>query len=166
MTFWAVARTAVGREAFASARVQDGGFEIFLPRTRLRTGKTVALFPGYFFVTVETSWRGVEKAIGVIGLIMAGNRPAACPDREIEQIRAGLNRNGLYRLPTPGRPKMLENGQIVRIKYGSFRGLQGLYYGQSAREREFVLLELLGRRVPVELPGDALDIAPKENFLY
>ena len=166
MGFWAVARTACGREAFASARVQDAGFEIFLPRTRLRTGKSIALFPGYFFVSVETSWRGIEKAIGVIGLIMAGNRPAACPDREIEKIRAGMNRNGFFRLPVPGRPLQLENGQIVRIKYGSFRGLQGLYYGQSAREREFVLLELLGRRVPVELPGDALDVAPREIPVY
>lgn len=147
----------------------DAGFETFLPRTKLRTGKTVALFPGYFFCVIDQTWRGVENAIGVVGLVMAGNRPAQCPDREIDKIRSNLNRNGLYRLPPTmpeGRTIALVAGQYVRIKSGSFRGLSGLYQGQSAREREIVLLELLGRRVPVELPADALDVAPNENFIY
>jgi transcription antitermination factor NusG len=64
--------------------------------------------------------------------------------------------NGFVKLPMPDR--RLKPGQKVRIVSGSFAGQIGLYQGQTSRDRERVLLELLGQAVPVELPGK--DIAP------
>ena len=48
-------------------------------------------------------------------------------------------------------PNSIARGARVRVLTGSFRDRVGLYQGQSAREREIVLLTLLGRMVPVEL---------------
>ena len=40
---------------------------------------------------------------------------------------------------------------------GLFSGYDGLYEGSTARKRELVLLDLLGRKVQVEVPAMALE---------
>ena len=50
----------------------------------------------------------------------------------------------------------------MRIKSGSFAGHIGIHDGMSGKDRQRVLLKMLGQTVPVELPnGDCqvLDIA-------
>jgi hypothetical protein len=37
------------------------------------------------------------------------------------------------------------------ITAGPFGGMSGLYAGQSTRERELILLDLLGRQTPVTI---------------
>ncbi len=160
MAFWIVAQTIGGREEFASDRVRDTGFDVLLPKIRVRVGKhtskIVPLFPGYFFAKIEERWRAIEKTMGVLSLIMSGDRPAKCPDVAIDEIVATMDRNGLCKLPK--KRKLLTQryalGQIVRITSGTFRGLNGLYEGQSAHERELILLELFGRSVPIEFDQD------------
>jgi transcription antitermination factor NusG len=158
MAFWAVGQTVTGRESFAADRLEDAGFTVFLPRTRSRERKKIiAVFPGYLFVMVENRWRAIESTIGIIGLIMAGDHPARCPDLEIERLKSAQMRNGLIKLPKPPSAKhklTLLHGDFVRILSGPFRGYNALYDGQTAKERERVLLDLLGRRVPLELTDD------------
>jgi len=168
MGFWIVAQTMGGREEFASDRVHDSGFEVLLPKTRIRvpkhSPKIVPLFPGYFFARIKDRWRIIEKTIGVLSLIMAGEQPAKCPDCEIEKLINGMDRNGIYKLPKAPKPSKhyrYRLGQGVRIISGTFRGLNGLYEGQSAKERELILLELFGRSVPIEFDDD--QIVPLEN---
>lgn len=159
MSFWAVVQSASSRESFAAKRVEQNGFEVFLPLTKVRITKTesriVAVFPGYFFAHIIDRWRIIENTLGVIGLIMAGDAPAHCPAAEIERIKSAQMRNGLIKLPDMPKPPRhrihLQAGDAVRILSGPFRGLDALYEGQTVRERELVLLELLGRRVQVEL---------------
>jgi transcription antitermination factor NusG len=165
MTFWAVAQTISNRESFVAERIKDSGFEIFAPLTRLRMNhdsRVVALFPGYLFVRIIDRWRAITKTFGVLGLIMSGESPAHCPDDEIEKIKM-QTRNGLVRLPKPPqKPKAspgFKIGQIVRITSGSFCGFEAIYDGMSSRERECVLLDMLGGKARVELaPGDLLAI--------
>jgi transcriptional antiterminator RfaH len=170
MACWIVAQTIGGREEFASERVKDNGFDVLLPKTRVRVPKhppkIVPLFPGYFFASIEQRWRIIEKTMGVLSLIMAGDRPAKCPDCEIEKLISGMDRNGIFKLPK--KPKLEKNhkyaaGQQVRIISGTFRGLNGLYEGQSARERELILLELFGRAVPIEFDQDQFVAWEKPN---
>jgi transcription antitermination factor NusG len=42
----------------------------------------------------------------------------------------------------------------VKITAGPFGGMAGLYAGQSTRERELILLNLLGRQTPVTIAAN------------
>jgi transcription antitermination factor NusG len=163
MPFWAVAVTVTGRESFAADQLKrTGGFNSFLPKTKSRsengTWRVESLFPGYLFVRVVERWHSIAWTNGVTRLIMAGDHPARCPDAEITKIRRAIDGNGLVRLPPANRPPKCVAGQPVRILTGSFRGLTAIYAGMSAREREIVLLDLLGQKqMPVELAkGDRI----------
>ena len=161
MSFWAVARTIASRETFAAEKLVRAGYEILAPRAKLSIAggklKIGSLFPGYLFVRVfDDRWYDARWCEGVLGLIMAGDRPARCPNVEIEKIMQSTTKDGLVRLPKHklGGKAEMAKGQNVRILTGSFTGLNAIYQGTSARERIQVLLDLLGRRVPVELARD------------
>jgi transcriptional antiterminator RfaH len=163
MTFWSVAQIYINRESYVARRITDAGFEIFAPKTRIRvkgTFRVVALFPGYAFVRIVDRWRAVAKTPGVLGLIMAGDHPACCPDAEIEKIKGATMRNGLVRLPKPPKSRAFKPGQNVRISSGSFCGFNAIYQGMSPRDREIVLLEMFGRETRIELgAGDLIQPA-------
>ncbi|HEY2243483.1 MAG TPA: transcription termination/antitermination NusG family protein [Xanthobacteraceae bacterium] len=145
--FWAVAQTESQREKTAQRFLEHNGFETYLPMLRLEA-RTVALFPAYLFVRVgEFRWSAIDNTIGVIRLLRAGERPAELREGVVSSIRK-LERNGVVRLPAP---RGLQLGDKLRIVRGSFVDHIGLYDGMSTRDRQFVLLELLGRKVRVEI---------------
>lgn len=177
MSFWAVARTPSNRELYASMKLAIAGFETLAPRAKLiedGRSRISALFPGYVFVKIFDRWHDARWCPGVINLIMAGEQPAKCPEFEIVKIIEATNqKTGLVRLPKNPRiaPRTrIVEGSSVRILTGSFRGLHAIYQGTSVRERELVLLALLGRQVRTELAAgdliEPLDIAPSQNSSY
>jgi transcriptional antiterminator RfaH len=146
MAFWAVARTLTRRESFAADRLMTSGFEVFVPRTR-----SGPLFPGYLFVRIEDRWRVVDRTLGVLGLIKFGERPARCPDREIETWQSQTDAHGWVRLPER-RPNGLSPGDTVRVG-----ALTAVYAGMSTHERQVVLIQLLGRQMAVKVKPDQID---------
>jgi transcription antitermination factor NusG len=166
MTYWAVARTPSNRELYAATKLTLAGYETLAPRAKLiedGRSRIAALFPGYVFVKIFDRWHDARWCPGVISLIMAGESPARCPDFEIMKIVEAIHpKTGLVRLlknpPTPPRTQIAE-GSTVRILTGSFRGLNAIYQGSSAKQRELVLLDLLGRKVRAELASsDKLEV--------
>jgi len=153
MSFWAVVQTEAQREHAVRLLLMRAGFETYLPRTRVRN-RITPLFAGYVFVRL-TRWRWyfVMWTPHVVRLLMSGDQPAQLAEEIVNQIRK-REHNGLVRLPI----RRLRKGEKVRILRGNFEGHIGLYEGMSGKDRERVLLELLGQHVPVELPGK--DIAP------
>jgi transcriptional antiterminator RfaH len=149
MGYWAVARTLVRRERFAADHLLGAGFEVFAPRTA-----TGPLFPGYLFVRIGLTWRVIDRTIGVLDLVKFGEAPARCPEREVEALMDRVDTDGLIRLPPPPKParrKAIAIGAKVKVTSGPFRGFVGVYAGQTARERERILIDLLGRQARVEL---------------
>jgi transcription antitermination factor NusG len=125
-------------------------FEIFVPRIRERTGarsRTTPLFGGYFFVRVIDQWRAIERTMGVAGVVKVGAVPSRCPDAEIAALLSRADPDGIIRLAAgrvqPPR-RVLTPGAMVAIAGGPFRGFDGIYAGQTAQERELVLLNILG----------------------
>lgn len=158
MAFWSVASTENQRETIAAFFLAQSGFQTYLPRLRVNRGRksrVVPLFPMYIFVRVVAQWHIIESTIGVVNLVKTAGGPARLSDEIVEQIRS-REVDGLIKLPTPG--KRFKRGDRVSIARGSFRGHVALYDGMSARDRVFVLLELLGRQTRVELKFG--DIAP------
>ena len=168
MTYWAVVqfesrllvRPPDRDETPAELNLARNGFDSYLPQIRVRKHgetKIEPLFAGYIFVPiVDGRWHGIRWTIGALRIIMAGDHPAKLPEAEIMRIRKDET-GGFVRLPKRESVGELVAGQRVKILTGSFTGHIGLYDGQSARERELVLLNMLGRQVRVELaPADRI----------
>jgi transcriptional antiterminator RfaH len=155
MAYWVAARSVFGHERLAHESVAVAGFEIFAPRTRTLVGsrwRTVPLFGNYFFVRIEERWRAIERALGVASVVRFGMEPARVPDQEIGKLFMRADPDGIIRLdPPPFIHKSIPVGAKVRVISGPLKGFEGLYLGQSARDRERVLLEVLGAKRPVEL---------------
>jgi transcription antitermination factor NusG len=158
MAYWSVAQTETRRENTAAQFLADQGYATYLPKIRLAHKRVVPLFPSYLFVRIEDRWWSVNQTIGIIQLLTAGDRPAQVRDSIVETIKA-KERGGIVRLPPP---QGLHIGQKVRVLRGSFEGHIGLYQGMSGKDRERVLLDLLGRKVPVDFHKQ--DIAPTPDI--
>jgi transcription antitermination factor NusG len=144
MPYWAVARTLVNREPVAVRGLRTAGFEIFAPSTE----RGRLLFPGYLFVRIVDQWQAIDRTIGVIKLVRFGETPARCPDAEIDKLLAQVNADGFVRLPArpPEAKGKISIGANVRIA-----GLAGIYVGMGVRERQRVLIHLLGRPIVAEV---------------
>jgi transcriptional antiterminator RfaH len=157
MSFWAVVQTISGQEDAVADRIERVGFKTLTPRARFRINgkmRIAAVFPGYCFAEVEHRWYDIRWCVGVLRLIMNGEKPAHLPEPEVEKIMREMGHNGLIKLPKAQPAPTLIAGSPVRILTGNFQGLNAIYQGMSPKQRELVLLDLLGRKVPVELHED------------
>ncbi len=153
MAFWSVAQTESQREGVAANFLKQSAYETYLPRIVGEHKRVVPLFPTYVFVRiVDDQWYSARWTIGVIRLLMWDEVPAEVSDKIVTDIMKREGRNGLVKLP---KPPGLQAGQPVDILRGSFANHLGVYDGMHSVDRVRVLLDLLGRKVPVTLPiGD------------
>ena len=152
MSYWTVAQTETQRERVAARHLERRGFEVYLPRIKTRK-QVEPLFPGYLFISVEERWHAINATIGILRVLTACEHPARVPDEIIDEIRSRENPAGFVRLPKP------KPGKRVRIVRGMFADHVGIYEGASGKDRERVLLALLGRMVPVEVRPSDLQFA-------
>jgi transcription antitermination factor NusG len=83
---------------------------------------------------------------------MSGEQPAPVPDDFLVDLRK-RERKGFIQLPLP-----FKTGQRVRVSRGTFMGQVGIYAGMSGKQREAVLLELMGRTVQIEMRAGNLNV--------
>jgi len=155
--YWAVAQTESQRESTAAQHLAKSGFTVYLPRLKIRRHglvRTPPLFPTYLFVRVIDRWWSIAWTIGVLDVLMSGDHPARLADNAIDEIKR-REVKGYVQLPKLSK---LKKGDQVRVVSGRFQGQIGLYDGMTVKDRERVLLDLLGRMTPVELAkGDAIE---------
>ena len=160
MSYWSVAQTQVMRETTAITNLEREGFTVYAPkikqvdRGRLRI---VPLFQGYVFVRIGEFWSPVVKTVGIVRLLRQGEVPAKLEDEFVIALQR-RERDGFVRLPKT--PPRLNKGDTVRVMRGTFAGHLAVYDGMTAKERELVLLEFLGRKVRLEMAP--ADIEPLE----
>jgi transcriptional antiterminator RfaH len=155
MPFWSVVRSLPMKERFAASQLELRGFETFLPLVATRRSSQ-PLFNSYFFVRIVEQWRAISTCFGVLCLVRVGDCPSRMPDAEIEALKSMVV-GGFVRLPEalgPPVKRTIAIGAKVRIAAGPFGGMNGLYAGQSTRERELVLLNLLGGQRPVAIASN------------
>jgi len=150
---WWVVQTEANFEHVARLLLMRLGFTTYAPRTKIR-GRIAWLFPTYLFVCAGDRWYPILWTNHVVRLLMAGDQPATVKGEIVTHIRKREDLHGFVKLPLPNRN--LKPGQRVRVINGAFQGQIGLYEGQTGRDRERVLLELLGQSVPVELPSPSI----------
>jgi transcriptional antiterminator RfaH len=160
---WYVAQTHPHAEAKASWHLERQGFETYLPRylkkrRHARRTEAVAapLFPRYLFVSIDMMtqrWLSIGSTIGVSRLVCDGDRPAAVPMSVFDALKRREDANGLIHLDQ--KPRFLP-GDKVCVLDGAFQDCLGLYEGMSSNERVTILLDLLGRKVRVNLDSEIL----------
>ena len=160
---WYVVQTHSHAEAKASWHLQRQGFEIYLPRYlkrrrhARRTETVIApLFPRYIFVAVDMTsqrWLSIRSTIGVTRLVCDGDRPAAVPVAVFEALKRREDANGVIQLDH--KPQFLA-GDKVCVLGGAFHDCLGLCEGMTSNERVTILLELLGRKVRINLDSEML----------
>lgn len=151
---WSVVQTESQRESVAAEFLKQAEFEIYLPRVALKGDRAAPLFPSYLFVQIIDRWYAVRWTVGVLRLLMNDDRPAAVPDKIVLAIQRREGRDGLIRLP---RLRGTQRGDPMRVVHGSFAGQLALFDGMNGPDRVRVLIEALGRKVPVSLArGDVV----------
>jgi transcriptional antiterminator RfaH len=151
--FWTCSQTLGGREAYAAERLKDAGFTVIAPK--IETRRTVEpLFRGYVFaLVIEGRWLKINHTYGVIGVIRFGLVPARVPDREIEILRSRMDATGIIRLPAPPPPtprRAFKKGDRVKVTSG-FASFDAIHTGMTAKQREIVLVTILGATRKVEV---------------
>jgi transcription antitermination factor NusG len=150
--FWSVVQAVPQRERLAVKELEEAGFDVYFPKIRFRQNRRwriTGLFPGYLFIQISDRWWSARWCRGVLRLLgVDGAMPARLPENVIGEIRK-QEKNGFVVLKP--KPDKLKKGQQVRIVGGRFDGRIAIFEGQNSRERQRVLLELLGQWVNVEL---------------
>lgn len=146
---WAVVIKQPSRGALALKHAGRQGFCCFNPLIKDK-GKVEDLFPGYFFVDMDTEqrWHALLSTVGVADVIRAAGVPSLMAHHEIERIQSNLGPDGYYILAP--KPRFMQRQQVrVETARGrhSFEGQLGIYAGMLPKERCEVLFGL----VPVSI---------------
>ncbi|MEL6829015.1 MAG: transcription termination/antitermination NusG family protein [Pseudomonadota bacterium] len=151
--FWGAAQTQVNRENLAEMHLRKQGFECWCPRLQktVRSGrrsieKLKPLFPGYIFVRIQpqTRWRSIDGTIGVLRLVKAGGMPATLPIGFVDKLRANIDEFGGVQFDDS-----IGEGDQVRVVSGAFDNWFGTVLHMPDRDRVTLLLQMIGRDVPV-----------------
>lgn len=151
---WWVCQCETQREHMVRLLLMRYGYDTYAPRIKVR-GRISFLFPAYMFIRAESRFYKILWTPGVVRLLMTGDRPSCLIEDVIANIRK-QEKGGFVKLPSTA--KGLEKGQNIRVTSGNFLGHVGIYDGMSSKDRARVLLDLLGRKVSVELANK--DVAP------
>jgi transcriptional antiterminator RfaH len=162
---WYVCFTKPRREALALRKLEEQGYEVFLPLLtqweKARDGwtrKQQVMFPRYAFVRcgrLEQSIAPIRSTPGVTGLVTFGTIPATLDEATLEAIRALVDSQARA-LDEKKFP--FQAGDTVEIADGPLKGMSGIV-SVVAAERVTVLLSLLGREKPVAIPTGHLRLS-------
>tara|TARA_Y100000589_G_C27037799_1_gene581818 strand:+ start:418 stop:921 length:504 start_codon:yes stop_codon:yes gene_type:complete len=159
MINWYVVYTRHGAEKLAEGHLNRQGFQTYLPlcRKTTRHARRVAyvskpLFPRYLFVAIDISeqrWRSVNGTFGVSCLVSMGNQPQALPNGVVDELKAREEGQGLIEI-SPENP--FKTGETVRLTGGALIDQVGLFQKLGEKDRVSVLLDMLGRKLEVQVP--------------
>jgi len=160
---WYVCLTKPRQEAFAASKLQEQGYELYLPqlenwarRAGCWTKKQSVMFPRYAFVRPTRPSQGVwaiRSTPGVTTLVKFGPVLACVSHERLAALQALLAERAAA---APQQP--LQPGQQVVFASGPLQGLSGLV-SDVAAERVTVLMTLLGQEQRVAGPADQLALA-------
>lgn len=160
---WYVIRTKPHQERIAHVHLNQLCEATLLPMLR---NDTVAhrreatavepLFPGYLFARfdLQTRYRAVKFARGVLNIVEFGAHPAEVEDATIEAIKERLE-DGYARIMEPS----FHEGQVVRIAAGPLAGLEAVFLrAMKKQQRVCVLLNMLGRHTEMTVNYDQISL--------
>lgn len=158
---WYAAHTRHQHEKLVARMLSNKGFEVFLPlytevrqwRDRVKQVE-LPLFSCYVFLRGDLDRRlAIVTTPGVHGLVSSAGKLAGIPEEEIQTVRSVIE-NRIKVEPHP----YLKCGDLVRVKSGALRGLEGFLVRKKGQARLVVSVSLLERSVAAEV--DAIAVEP------
>lgn len=152
---WYVVLAKPRQERVAETNLIRQGYVCFFPTMqveRLSRGRTAIveepMFARYLFVRLgqglnDRSWTPIRSTLGVSQLVRFGTRAARIDDAVVEHLR-------LRSQQTPAQ-RLYKEGDAVKIVSGPFVGLEAIFQAPTAQARSMVLIELLTKRVNLEI---------------
>lgn len=138
----------------ALANLEYQGADCFFPKIqveKVRRGKRVRvlepLFKGYLFINLSPEdplWSRVRFTRGVSRVVAFCGKPAPIPDEVIEYVRASLQD-----INSAGG---IQQGQLLKIRQGPFRGLDAVFQCYDGDERAIVLISFMQKQQRITLP--------------
>lgn len=167
MKRWYVVESLPRAEERAALNLERQGIRTYLPRYLKRRSHArrveqvpAPLFPGYLFVALDVAaepWRRVNGTFGCRQLVCDGEKPAPLPRGVVRALRAREDEAGFIRLVAQGAG--FRRGDRVRITEGPLAERMGLVESVTDAQRVVLLLDMLGRRVRVQLDSCLISAA-------
>lgn len=159
-TFWYAVHTRHQHEKLIARTLANKGFEVFLPlytevrQWRDRTKRLeLPLFSCYVFLRGDLNRRlPIVTTPGVHGMVATGGRLSGIPEEEIQAVRNVIE-NRVNVEPHP----FLNCGDLVRVKTGALRGLEGFLVRKKGLTRLIISVSLLERSVAAEVDAGAVE---------
>lgn len=156
---WVVIRSKPHRESFLNSFLLNKGFETYYPliAEKGREQKAKPLFPGYLFVKISPRFelQEVKNVPNLLCPLMFEESLAVIEDSIIDEFKHRENSQGLIAVEKPHRFK---RGELIRIKEGSFTGIEAVVLEYiPERERVRLLLNYFGREIRLEAPESLLN---------
>jgi transcription antitermination factor NusG len=156
---WFVLRTRSHHENAVQNDLQHKRINSYLPKRTVtrrsndrKSTLQVPLFPGYIFVQPRLDqFENIRYIRGSCGLVLAGMKPAAMPEKDLEAVRI-LVRSGATLAVNP----RLIPGQRVEVIAGPFMGVQGVLIRVKCEQRLVLNAHLLNSSVSVEVDADKI----------
>ena len=153
---WYVAYTYPKSEKKVHARIQDSGYQSFLPLQKVRRVWSdrikmveVPLFTSYIFVfTRVQNIPRLSDIPGIARFVSFENEYAKIRDTEIDLIKDLIANGKDIDIVRNG----FSEGQKVRIKEGPFVGLEGLLVKKEGKSRFVLEIEGLKKLLSVNIP--------------
>ena len=166
---WFCVQAKYKHEHLAAAYLnQIFAVDTFLPRIRFkRTTRyglawvTEAMFPGYLFARFDLRRMlgVVQYACGVRSVVHFGDKWPTISVETIQALRHALGPNEVHVVQNSFEP-----GDAVLVAEGTFKGITGVIARVlPAQERIALLMDFLGRQVPVELGAEAVTLLQKPS---
>ena len=163
MSNWYAIFTHARAEQKAQFNLERQGFQSFFPKYRKRRRharrvETVLspLFPRYVFVWLDLDrqpWRSINSTLGVHGIVCQGEKPAPLPEGIVEELISRQDESGCVGL---SGNTSIARGRPVEITDGPFADCVATVDRLLDADRLVVLLDLLGRRVKVQVQARAV----------
>ncbi len=158
--FWYAVHTRHQHEKLVAGTLANKGFEVFLPlytevrQWRDRTKRLeLPLFSCYVFLRGDLDRRlAIVTTPGVHGMVATGGKLSGIPEEEIQAVRSVIE-NRVNVEPHP----FLNCGDLVRVKSGALRGLEGFLVRKKGLTRLIVSVSLLERSVAAEVDASTVE---------
>lgn len=169
MERWHLVQCKARNESRAAQQLGNQAFDVLLPQLRcqkLRRGRrevvSEPLFPGYLFVRFDPQFVSatlIQSTRGVARLVRYGSVLATVHDSLIDAIRQRCQQADQSGVTLTG--DLPGAGDRVRIIDGPFRDLEALFVEPSGDRRAMVLIELIGKTMPLEIDHSNLEVVKR-----
>ena len=158
---WFTVRTQSMKEPLAMLHYQRPGYEVWFPRVRktVRHARRIKkvlrpLFPGYLFLHLapeERNWVSIASTIGAIGPVRFGDFYPPVPEWLIQELKNREAEEGF--IPMPFEDSLgIKPGDRITVQGENDTEIQGIFQCLKGTDRALILIDILKREVPSEVP--------------